>query len=51
MRHIVGTALGFDGVALRLARRCANAGAAVASIAATESHGASFVARFNVLII
>jgi hypothetical protein len=30
---------------------CANAGAAVASIAATESHGASLLARFNVLII
>jgi hypothetical protein len=30
---------------------CADEGAAVASIATTESHGASFVARFNVLII
>jgi hypothetical protein len=30
---------------------CAKAGKAVANIAATESHGASFVARLNVLII
>jgi hypothetical protein len=30
---------------------CAKAGAAVANIAATESHGASLLARFHVLII
>jgi hypothetical protein len=30
---------------------CAKAGAAVAMMAATESHGANLLARFNVLII
>jgi hypothetical protein len=51
MRHVIGAAL--DLMASRCAwlGACANAGAAVANIAATESHGASFVARFNVLII